>query len=828
MSVSQNIVESKGVRKLLLAIGFVLSSATPAHALVWPDVPEQIDHALQSQDPATRRAAALQIRTLGPSRGGPMALRALGDPDVEVRLAAAESAIALHITAATNEVTAWLGDREVRLRIAACTVARAMPDPRVVAPLARALGDGDAAVRTAAADALGVQGSLDAVPPLLGRLDDPTPAVRVQVVRSLARIADTRAVVPLVGKVEDSVPEVRQAVAQALGELGDRRASQALVLQLRDANVDVQLGALEALGRLRTPDAIDSISPFLTDRNPTLRQAALVALGRIATPEAVRALIGNLGFADDANGGTDRTAVRDALVAAGPNAIAPLSALLEGNPAPQAASSAAWVLGELRAKVAAPKIVAAMRRGVLGAGPALHALAGAGSSDSIPVVLEFADDPSPLVRAEAARAAEKLLDPAHPDGRAVEPLAAALRDPSLQLSERATLTRLLGRTGAPRAAPILLALLTAKDTDLKIAAIDGLAALGPAGADDALVKVLSDADPSVRLHAAMALADSGGARARDALLAKMNTSDEVDRGSLLVALRGILARAPSDAAVARLAQTLELSVGAERDAIFTAVSRATSSSALAILQNAARSQDADDRKAAASGLANFASAGPSLVPLLSDREPAVRAQAAWACGFVCGADALPKLAALVAEHDTDSAANAAAAIGKIAARAKNGAFATTTLCPRTEDARPLVRMNSIMGAMTAGARCGGTLRKLLEEDASESVRVAAARAVAAGGAKEDVTALEHCSRADRSGSVASRCREELRGERGAPLPPHAVEIYVVPGGAQNPEPRAHYALLLADGFTHAGNADRRGAVFESFAPAGTIELLRVE
>ncbi|MGH7327367.1 MAG: HEAT repeat domain-containing protein, partial [Polyangiaceae bacterium] len=324
------------------------------------------------------------------------------------------------------------------------------------------------------------------------------------------------------------------------------------------------------------------------------------------------------------------------------------------------------------------------------------------------------------------------------------------------------------------------------------------------------------------------LADSGGARARDALLAKMNTSDEVDRGSLLVALRGIVARAPSDAAVARLAATLELSVGAERDAILTVVSRATSASALAVLQNTTRSQDADDRKAAASGLSNFASAGASLLPLLSDREPAVRAQAAWSCGFVCGADALPKLASLVAEHDTDSSANAAAAIGKIAARAKNTAFATTTLCPRTEDARPLVRMNAIIGAMTAGARCDGTLRKLLEEDASESVRVAAARAVARSGAKEDVTALEHCARADRSGPVASRCRDELRGETASALASHAVEVYVVPGGAQNPEPHAHYALLLADGFTHAGNADRRGAVFESFAPAGTIELLRVE
>ncbi|HEX7666101.1 MAG TPA: HEAT repeat domain-containing protein [Polyangiaceae bacterium] len=812
------------MRKALLALAFVLVSAD-ASALVWPDVPEQVAHGLESQDPQTRRTAAQQIKTLGPSRGAPLALKALSDPDVEVRLAAADSAVALHVVQATEEVTAWLGDREVRLRVAACNVARAMPNEHAVAPLARALGDGDPGVRAAAADALGAQNSPDSVPPLLGRLDDPTPAVRIQVARSLARIGDVRAVVPLVGKVEDSVAEVRQAVAAALGELGDRRASQALVLQLRDANVDVRVGALEAIGRLRTPDAVDAIAPFVVDRNPQLRQAALTALGRIATPEAVRTLIGNLGFADDADGGMDRTAVRDALVTAGANATAPLTALLDGSPAPQAASSAAWVLGELGAKASTPRIVAAMRRGVVPPAAALHALAGAGSADAVPIVLEFTDDPSPLVRAEAARAADRLLDPARPDGRAVEPLAAALRDPALHVAERATLTRLLGRTGAPRAAPILLSLANAKDPALKIAAIDGLGALGPAGADDALVKELGDPEAGVRLHAAVALADSGSAKARDLLLARMETSDEIDRTALLVALRGVLSRAPSDAAVEKIRAALELAVGPERDALLSVLGRASSPRALAILQGVARSEDADDRRATASALAATNGSGPTLISLLGDRDPTVRAQAAWACGFACGADALPKLGGLSAERDADIASNAAAAIGRIAARTSPGA-AISLLCPKLDDTHALVRIDALSGLAAAKARCaGGAERKLLANDPSENVRRAAARMIAAAAGKDDLAALDHCVRSDRSGVVSAICRDAEGGVAKTVAAPRSVEAYVVPSAAAVPEPRAHYSLVFGDGFVRSGVADRRGAVYEAFAPAGSIELL---
>jgi cellulose synthase operon protein C len=813
---------------LLVALAATLGPAPSAHALVWPDVPERVEKDLGSPDALARRGAARQLSDLGPSRGAPLVLRALADSDPEVRLLAAQAAIRLRVQAAVDVVLPWLGEREARQRVAACEVLRELPEPaRAVSQLARALGDSDATVRAAAADALGSQGSADAVAPLLGKLDDASPTVRIQIARALARLGDGRAVVPLAGKVQDSVPEVRQAVARALGELGDLRATQALLLQLRDGAVEVRVEALGALGRLRAPDAASAIGPLAAERTLSIRLAAMTALGRIATPDAVRALVALLGQGDDAGGGLERTPVREALVACGAAAANQLAAQLDRPPTVAIATSAAWVLGELHARDKATAIVQAMRRGALPVAAALRSLAGAGSSAEVPIVLEFASDGSQVVRAEAFRAAAALLDPARPDGRAVEPLAAALRDSRLSPRERADIAALLGRTGAPRAAPILAGLAAAKEADSRLAAIDALGTLGPAGADDALLERLADADPRVRLHAAVALADAGSAVAVPRLLAKLEVDEEVDRASVLTALGGVLARAPSEPAITKLTSLLDLAAGAERDALLEAIGRARTPSALRTLSTAAAG-DTDDRRTAVTLLAvheGRPEATALAARLTDDPDATVRAQAAWALGAIGEAGNVPALAALLARAEVEPAANAAASIGKIAGRAKNPATAAQLLCPVARDLRALVRVNALAGLSLAGARCdgGAVERRALESDPSDAVRRSAALALArAASSPEDRRALERCASSDRSGSVAQACRT-------APTPagpPRAVTVYPVAEGLTGPKPHAAYALSLADGTVHAGTADRRGATFEANAPAGELSLLR--
>lgn len=844
---------------IAIATGLVVVTvARSSYALDWPDVPERIERGLLSPDPASRRSAAREIATLGASRATPLVLKAMSDPDLDVRLAGAQSAIRLHVTPATDVALLWLGERESKLRVAACEVANAMPAPRAVPALARALGDSDPQVRAACADALGAQASPDAVAPLSGKLDDPTPAVRAQVARALAKLGDPRAVVPLVGKVQDSVPDVRQAVVRALGDLGDTRATQALLLALRDNVAEVKVEALSALGRLRAPEAASAIAPLALERNPAVRQAALVALGRIATPDAVRALMKALGTQDDAAGTLERTPVRDALVSAGAPAVTELTAMLERPVPPSVATSAAWVLGELRATQSAPTIVAALRKGTLPPAAALRALAGAGNAEQVPVVLEFVADPSPVVRDEALRAATALLDPSRPDGRAVEPLAATLRAPRTSPGERAAVATLLGRTGAPRAATELVGLVASKDASLRLAAIDALGALGSASAatgassaatpadgiaDDALVPLLADVDPAVRLHTAVALASSGGVKARGLLLAQLDDGDEVDRYAVLAALGGILARHPDEAAATRLFKDLAVAAGPERDAVIEAAGRARLPSVVRALAEVAAKGDVDDRRMVAAVIAAHRGSPAALAlarSLAGDADGSVRGQAAFTLGAMGDAAVLPLLVALAKSGDGEVAADAAGGIARFASLAGPGAAASqaavsSAACPMLADGRATVRANALVALSFARTRCGDgrTERKLLADDPSDLVRAAAARAITGAGAAgaaaatpEDRLALDHCVSTDRSTEVARLCRPHPVVMASAARPPRAVTVFVVGESGDAAKPHAPFLLEYEGGILRAGVADRRGATFEAVAPAGEVMLRR--
>lgn len=809
----------------LIFAGLLALVPARAHALVWPDIAERVERDMSAADPATRRAAARDLGALGPTRGGPLAVTALADPDDEVRLEAADVAIRLRAAGATDAVVGWLNAPDARLRRKACDVARALPSARAVAPLARSLGDPDFEVRSAAAESLGHQSSPDAVPPLLGRLDDPTPVVRVQIVAALARLGEARAVVPLVGKVQDSSPDVREAVVRALGDLGDVRASSALVLALHDQSDDVRRDALAALGRLRAVDAVDAIAPFVADRSSSLRGAAFGSLGHIASTEAVRVLVGALGTGDDSTASLERTGVRDALAAAGAAAIPQLRAVLAGAPSPQEATSAAWVLGDLHAHDEAPTIVSALRRGALPAAAALRSLAGAGTSGEIPVVLEFLADPSPTVRREALAAAAALLDPNQPDGRAVEPLAAALRDVRPSAQERARIATLLGRTGAPRATPLLVDLVRAPDMALRIATIDALGVLGSGGADDALVEALGSSDTAVRLHAAVALSEAGGVRAREALLAQLDGGDEVDHASVLTALGGILARAPSETAIARLSEGLDLAAGPERDAIIEALGRAPIPSAVQTLLAIAHGAEPADRRTAATLFAVHAGDLTVMTAargLLEDADPSVCAEAAWSLGSIGDTSDIARLEIVARGSDTDPAIDATAAIGRIAARARSPEPATRALCARVSDGRSYVRANALAGLALTGARCGdGSIeRAVLAGDPNEDARAAAALAISRKPDDNDKRALDRCAHGDPSGSVSARCRARPY----APTRSHATLVYVVAEGVTTPRAHSAYAMLVPDGMVHAGMTDRRGATFDPVVPEGEVAL----
>jgi HEAT repeat protein len=810
----------------------VLSVSGRAYALGWPGALPRIERDLASSNVATRRAAAHKLATLSATQANEIVHLALNDTDAEVRITAARAVMALHIEQATDAVVPWLKDADPLVRKAACNVLQAMPVPNATAELARALKDADADVRAAAANALGSQGTRQAIAPLARALADASPNVRTEVVRALARFDDPQAVAALTANVQDSWPGVRQAIVVALGNARDPRAVQALVMALSDAASEVRVEALVALGKHKADASVTVIVPLAAERNQAVRHAALHALGAIGSAAAVRALIAALATHEDAMARLERTPVRDALVTAGARVpatvVEALVAVLAAPPTPQAATSAAWVLGELHASESVSAIERALRAETLAPAAALFGIGGAGNATHVPLVLEFLDDTAADVREQARVALRTLLDPSRPDGRAVDPIVAALHSKRTTARDRIALVGLLGRTGAPRASAPLAELVASESVEQRIAAIDAFGSLGVAtkAGDETLVAALDDVDPSVRWHAASALETSGGADAQTELLARLTRGDESDRYAVFAALGGTFERVPNERASLEILAALDFAAGAERDARIEAASRTRLPSTIRALTELARRGDVGDRRTVASVLARHRGSDAALAlvrTLLNDADASVSAQAAMALGALGSVDDLKRLEPLVTSSHADVAINAAFAIARVAQRAPNSTSIAACVCPHLRDARAGVRTNALIALGAAGAHCDdAVVRDLVTHDPSERVRSAAARWLHGASLTDSANkaALDTCAALDRSPLVARACAASTRKK---PVPGRARTVYIVDEASKEPVPGAHYILSFDDGSLQSGTADRRGAVFQGDPPEGSVE-----
>lgn len=762
-----------------------------------------------------RRRGAKELGELTRSSARRLAAVALGDPDLEVRLSAVEVATRLSLPDLGDRLSAWLSDPEARIRLAAAEALRAQPSPNALPALGRASSDADTRVRSAVARALGASESPDAVVPLLGRLDDPVPDVRREIVAALGRLGDRRAVVPLLARVMDPVAAVRRVAARALGELGDARAVSALVLVLRDSDEGVRIAALEAVGKLGDPSAVSSVIAGLDEGTPAARAAALGALGRLGTPEAFVALVARLNQTD-----LDLDAVFAALERAGARARPALRACIDSQSSLGSADGCARALARVGDETDVERLRAALERGALSAPAALGAFGALGGANALPPTLERLADPDPLVRATALGALLVLLDPAHPDGRAVDPLLRALRARGVPVAERALLLRLLGRTGAVRAGePLVRVARESTDTTLVLAAYSALGDLGQPGFDRVLLEGLDHEDGSVRGAAALALRRVGSGTVARALVERLDRPEQ-DRDAIGIALPGAVSRARDPKLAPELARLLGSTRGAFRDALIEALAATGSVNELGEL---ARAREPADRKKLAEVLAGLDAGRTLLMGLAKDHDASVRAAAAWSLGTSGTQRELTTLLALLGDSDPAVAANAAAAAGRVASRAQ--VPVTDRLCPALADSHSGVRANALaalrlMNSVATGEPCGaGVVTRLLRRDPAPVVRAAAARLLSTLPAASE--ALRRCADQDESSSVARVCAGP------SSPPPTQTEpllVYVVPMGETEPVPLSPYALALADGTLRLGIADRRGAVFEPRAPKGLVNL----
>jgi HEAT repeat protein len=804
-----------------LALALFLSGA-PARALLWPNEVAALETRLTRGTVSERREAAARLIELPRAVASRLALLALSDPDVDVRLSAAEVIVSIRPKGSSRKVIAWLTSPEPRLRLAAASVLRVLPVAEAVGALGRALLDSDPAVRAEAASALAASSLAEAVVPLLGRLDDSAPQVRRAVAGALARLRDARAVIPLIGKVEDPEPTVREAVARALGELGDTRAVSALVLVLRDSEDAVRVAALTALGQLKAQSAERSIVAQLeVGATASVRAAALGALAGIASPSSIALLVEQLRTTSPYS--EQGIELREALHALGRAAAPPLLDCLAGQPPLDLADGCALGLsgtGDIRA---GPAVVRALRERVVRPEAGLDALAEIGDRSALPVVLEYLSVPDPQLRHIARASCLALLDSDAPDGRAVEPLARALHGAGTRVDELLEIVRLLGRTGSARAAAVLQPLATrSDDAVLQAASLEALGHLGRANTSGVLLAALDSDRGNVRWAAALALRHSGDPSAAPSLVERLERGAEQERQALAVALAGALVHTTDAGLLDRVERLVVGSRSGDRDALIEAMGSVEDPSVIPRLLRFSASLQPQDRAKIAEALAGHTAARTALAALALDRDSAVRANAAWSLGVAGQADQIGLLTRMLTDTNEAVAANAAAALGRIGRR--TGRLVGDKLCGALDDTRSYVRANALAALALSGLACPERAFELLEYDRSEHVRSSAALALGRAPASQRdrvARALTRCARTDPSSLVADACETPTRP---IPADTEPILVYAVPAGEARPVAGAPFALILSDGLTRLGVADRRGAIFERSAPRGQVRL----
>jgi HEAT repeat protein len=297
-------------------------------------------------------------------------------------------------------------------------------------------------------------------------LGHPDVAVRRQAALAAGRIGDPAALDLLVAALSDSAPAVRAAAAFGLGLLKDARAVEPLLALVRSVPAAEQ---------------------------GTAQLEAVTAIAKIGGDEGAAALRGILG---------------NATTPGVPTSLAQRTALLE-----------AWRLGGGKgggARAPVPALIGyAEDPDVTARWHALYSLARLRVARGVTVLLNALQDPTPLVRAVAARGVSRALT----DSVNLDPVDVAARLRPL-LSDRDPGVRING----------LRALATFRDS-----AVSGLAA-----------PLVSDADLNVAVQAETTLGVLGGTRALEALRGRLTSAVFALRRQAVIAL----AQADSAAGVA--------------------------------------------------------------------------------------------------------------------------------------------------------------------------------------------------------------------------------------------------------------------------------------
>ena len=204
--------------------------------------------ALVERRPWRRATAAYELGDFGSVTAVPALLRALDDPERDVRAAAARSLGRLGAAEAVEPLVYGLAARRVPRAVAAHALLSIGP---AALPALRELeARAESEVRAVAVELVGLLGDASDAPLLVERLHDASAEVRAKAARALGRIGAEEAAEEVRAALSDRIPFVRAAAANALGAFADRADVEALLVAARDTRFEAAQAAARAAARV--------------------------------------------------------------------------------------------------------------------------------------------------------------------------------------------------------------------------------------------------------------------------------------------------------------------------------------------------------------------------------------------------------------------------------------------------------------------------------------------------------------------------------------------------------------------------------------------------
>ncbi|MHB0939456.1 MAG: HEAT repeat domain-containing protein [Armatimonadota bacterium] len=484
---------------------------------------EALINACDTADRDVRRQILIMLTDVNDPRKTAVAVKALKDPDVGIRRAAAYS---LRNT-----------------------------DPSVIDPLVAALEDSDTGVRRQAVSSLGRLGDPVIASRLVPLLADEKEVARAAE-SALASFGD-KAHRMLLAELTNPTVEIRTRVAELLKGSRDPVVIDGLQATLKDPDAGVRAAAVAALGSCQEPRVAAALTAALSDQAPAVRVEAAIALLDRGNTDAMNAI---LEAARTADGDVQNQAIwvmRNSSLPLVEDAR--LDCLHEVNSIVGTAALG-YFTEHQDARAVEPLIALLKTTTDQKHRMVIEALANQRDARAVPVLLQearntdvetrcaaiaglaFSDDPRvgeafaafvlndlPLISNYIA-AAEEIQDPDEREA-AYAPISA------LDMARMQVETAVY-RFRYPSARQALLVAMHSADNGMRAKAIEALATFGPAAVPP-LLEALQDKNPSIRRAAARALGNIGDSSAVEALLQLAKERDRQVRESAISALAAI-------------------------------------------------------------------------------------------------------------------------------------------------------------------------------------------------------------------------------------------------------------------------------------------------